>query len=262
MSEQAKKYTVITGASAGIGRDTARAFASRGKNLILAARRRDRLEGLKNELLAQYPALDIIVRNVDLSVPENVHKFYGSLKNYRLETWINNAGFGHYGSVSKQNLEKIENMLRLNITALTILSTLFVRDYQNVENTQLINVSSCGGYIIVPNAVAYCAAKFYVSAFTEGLARELQENGAKLRAKVFAPAAAKTEFGKIANDMENYDYDKYFGVYHTSAQAAAFLLELYDSDSAVGAVNRENFIFSLGEPLLPYAGQSAHNQKI
>lgn len=68
-------------------------------------------------------------------------------------------------------------------------ATLFVRDFSEVDGAQLINVSSCGGYVVVPNTVTYCAAKFYVSAFTEGLARELIEKGAKMRAKVFAPAA-------------------------------------------------------------------------
>ena len=66
-------------------------------------------------------------------------------------------------------LGKIGAMLYLNIEALTILSALFVRDNKDTERTQLINISSCGGYTIVPTAVTYCAAKFYVSTFTEGL---------------------------------------------------------------------------------------------
>ncbi len=81
---------------------------------------------------------------------------------------MNNAGFGNYDSVAELDLGKIGAMLHLNIEALTILSALFVRDYKDAEGTQLINVSSCGGYTIVPTAVTYCAAKFYVSTFTEG----------------------------------------------------------------------------------------------
>lgn len=83
-----------------------------------------------------------------------------------------------------------------------------------------------------------------------------------MQAKVLAPAATKTEFGKVANDVEEYDYDRFFGTYHTSAQMAAFLLELYDSDKVVGLVDRENFSFRLCEPQFPYAGNSRHNQKI
>jgi hypothetical protein len=87
-------------------------------------------------------------------------------------------------------------------------------------------------------------------------------SNAKLKAKVLAPAATKTEFGKVANNVDEYDYDKQFGTYHTSQQVAEFLLELYDSNYAVGLVDRERFSFELSEPKFPYAGNSAHNQKI
>ena len=261
MVQETGKYTVITGASSGIGYEAAKAFAERGKNLVITARRKDRLEMLKQEILGKYPDLDIVIRSADLSVPENVYRLYESLRDYEIETWINNAGFGNYDSVADQDLGKIRMMLNLNIEALTILSSLYVRDYKDAEGTQLINISSCGGYTIVPTAVTYCAAKFYVSTFTEGLARELEEVGAKMRAKVLAPAATKTEFGMVANNVSEYDYDKSFGTYHTGRQAAGFLLELYDSGKVVGIVDRESFSFRLADPLFPYAGNSLHNQQ-
>lgn len=256
-----RKYTVITGASAGIGYEAAKAFALRGKNLIIAARRKDRLEALKREILTRCPDLDIVIFAVDLSEQENAERFYEGLRRYPLETWVNNAGFGHYGSVTSQDLEKMERMLRLDVTAVMLLSTLFAHDYWDRAGTRLINVSSSGGYTLVPDAVTYCAAKFFVSAFTEGLARELEASGAELRAKVFAPAATRTEFGRTANDEEEYDYDERFGVYHTAQEAAGFLLELYDSSATVGLVDRETFRFQLGGARLPFAGNPAHNQK-
>lgn len=261
MVEKAKKYTVITGASSGIGYETAKMFAARGKNLIVTARRQKNLEALKDEILQRYPQLDVMIKVMDLSMPENAFALYADLKGYSLETWINSAGFGNYDSVAHQDLKKIETMLHLNVEALTILSSLFVRDYQDVEGTQLINISSCGGYTIVPTAVTYCATKFYVSTFTEGLARELKESGAKMQAKVLAPAATKTEFGKVANNVSEYDYDKLFGTYHTSQEMAAFLLELYDSNRVLGIVDREIFEFKLCSPAFAYAGDSKHNQK-
>ena len=88
------------------------------------------------------------------------------------------------------------------------------------------------------------------------------ESGAKMRAKVLAPAATRTEFGKVANDVKEYDYDKLFGTYHTSQQMAEFLLALYDSDQVIGAVDRETFEFALCGPRFDYAGNSGHNQKI
>ncbi len=262
MVQNTKRYTVITGASSGIGYETAKAFAERGSNLILIARRKNRLEALQQEILTLHPTLDVVLKVIDLSVSQNVFRFYEDVKSYPLQTWINNAGFGNYDSIGHQDLRKISQMLHLNVEALTILSSLFVRDFKNTEKAQLINVSSCGGYTVVPNAVTYCATKFYVSAFTEGLSWELKTTHAKMQAKVLAPAATKTEFGKIANNVTEYDYDKLFGTYHTSTQIAAFLLELYDSDKVVGLVDRENFSFHLCEPQLQYAGNSQHNQKM
>lgn len=261
MVQETGKYTVITGASSGIGYEAAKAFAEQGKNLVITARREKNLEMLKQEILEEHPDLDIVIRSTDLSVQENAHQLYEGLRGYEIEAWINNAGFGNYDSVADQDLEKIEAMLHLNMDALTILSSLYVHDYKDVEGTQLINISSCGGYTIVPTAVTYCAAKFYVSAFTEGLARELEEMGAKMKAKVLAPAATKTEFGMVANNVSEYDYGKSFGTYHTSKQMVGFLLELYNSEKVVGIVDRENFSFRLADPLFPYAGNSSHNQQ-
>lgn len=256
------KYIAITGASSGIGYETAKAFAKRGNNLILAARNKSKLECLKSEILQINEHLDVVIKDVDLLVAENLYNLYNELKCYEIEGWINNAGFGNYQRVSDQNLKKIEDMLNLNIGAVVILSSLFVHDYRNVEGTKLINISSAGGYTIVPNAVTYCASKFFVSAFTEGLAMELIECNAKLQAKVLAPAATKTNFGNIANDINNYDYDKSFGTYHTSKEMAECLVELYESDKIVGSIDRESFEFKLCDPLLAYAGNSKHNQKI
>ena len=73
---------------------------------------------------------------------------------------------------------------------------------------------------------------------------------------MLAPAATKTEFGMVANNTSEYDYDKSFGTYHTGRQMAGFLLELYDSKNVVGIVDRESFSFRLAEPLFPYVGNS------
>jgi len=247
------KYTVITGASSGIGYETALEFAARGKNLIIVARRLDKLEALKSAIQNINPDLDVIIRTSDLSITDQAYTLYNSLKEYQIETWINNAGLGQSSSVTDQNLDKVETMLRVNIESLTILSTLFVRDYSNVEGTQLINVSSALGYIIALGDITYSASKYFVSAFTEGLAKELEAKNAKMKAKILAPAMTETEFGKHANDMKEYDYKANVPTYHTAKQMAGFMMELYDNDKVVGIVD-ESYNFNLRDQIYPILG--------
>ncbi|MGE6527173.1 SDR family NAD(P)-dependent oxidoreductase [Bacillus safensis] len=247
-------YTVITGASSGIGYEAALAFAARGENLILAARRLNKLQELKKKIHDQYPDIKVVIQSVDLTNMEQVYSFYESLSDYELATFINNAGFGHFGSIGEQDLSKIGDMLHLNIEALTILSTLFVRDYEQVEGAQLINISSRAGYTVVGNAVTYSATKFYVSAFTEGLALELKEKGAKLKAKVLAPSATESEFAKRSLDVDEFEYEGNFKKYHTSKEMAACMLELYDSEKTVGIVDGKTFEFELKDLIFSHAG--------
>lgn len=250
------KYTVITGASSGIGYETALAFAARGKNVIIAARRTEELEKLKSKVTAINPNLDVVIRTVDLSVTANVYAFYDSLQDYRIETWINNAGIGNFASVGEQNLDRIMTMLHLNIEALTVLSSLYARDYANVEGTQIINVSSGGGYQIVGQSVTYCATKFYVSAFTEGLAQELKEKGAAMQVKVLAPASTETEFIKSAFGLDEFIYKGRVPTFHTAKEMAGFMLDLYDSEKVVGIVNEKTYDFELSDPIYPYVART------
>ncbi|SFE23916.1 hypothetical protein SAMN04487969_101845 [Paenibacillus algorifonticola] len=244
------KYTVITGASSGIGYETALAFAAKGKNLIIVARRFDKLEELKSKIKEINSNLDVVILTSDLSVTDQAYTLYNDLKEYQIETWINNAGLGEGSFVAEQKLEKVESMLRVNIESLTILSTLYVRDYADVEGTQLINVSSALGYVIAVGSVAYSASKYYVSAFTEGLAKELELKGAKLKAKVLAPAITETEFVKKSIDVEDYDYKANMPKYHTAKQMAGFMVDLFDSNEVVGIVD-QNYDFNLRGQIYP-----------
>ncbi|OMF39026.1 SDR family NAD(P)-dependent oxidoreductase [Paenibacillus amylolyticus] len=245
------KYTVITGASSGIGYETALAFATRGKNLILVARRLDKLEELKSTIQGIDLKVNVIVHTSDLSVSAEAYTLYNDLKEYEIETWINNAGLGEGSFIAEQNLDKVETMLRVNIESLTILSTLYVRDYANVEGTQLINVSSALGYAIAVGSVAYSASKYYVSAFTEGLAKELELKGAKLKAKVLAPAITETEFVQKLIDAEGFDYKANMPKYHTAKEMAGFMIDLYDHNEVVVGIVDQNYEFQLTGAIYP-----------
>ncbi|MFD1671621.1 SDR family NAD(P)-dependent oxidoreductase [Agrilactobacillus yilanensis] len=254
----------ITGASSGIGAATAEKFASEGYGLILIARDLNKLHTVSHNIKAKYPDISTVVYSVDLTSEKSLREMYESLKKFHIKCWINNAGFGDYKLISDQDIEKANAMISLNVTAMTLLSMLYVKDYENVSGSQLINVSSAGGYLMVPTCVTYCATKFFVSAFTENLALELKHKQSALKAKVFAPAATQTNFGKVANDVTEYDYDHAFGEsYFTSEQSADFLLQLFHSDDHfVGGINRQSFEFELSDNHFDFAGSSDRNQSL
>lgn len=249
-------YTVITGASSGIGREAARAFAQRGNSLVLSARRADRLESLRQEILEEHPDCDVVTVPADLESARAACELYEAASACSPLTWINCAGFGSYGSVPQADASETSRLVALNCRSVAVLSSLFTRDHMSEAGAQLINVSSAGGYTIVPEATTYCATKFFVSAFTEGLAHELHASGSPMRAKVFAPAATQTEFGQIASHTRTYVYEERFAKFHTAREAAQLLLRLHDSDATVGLVDRETFEFRLSGPLLLWAGGS------
>ena len=178
-------------------------LAKQGKSLVLVARRHDELEKLRSEIKAIAPKIDVIIKAKDLSYSENVYGLYESLANLDIETWINNAGFGDSNFVKDVEIGKIENMIRLNVEALTVLSSLYVRDYHNVEGATLLNVASVVGYHIAKKGVTYSATKFFVSAYTEGLARELMNDGDKLRAKVLSPVVRRRCPPKTGKSLQN-----------------------------------------------------------
>ena len=244
-----EKYIVITGASSGIGYETAKAFGYRNKNLILVARRTENMKRLQNELLRQNPDIKVVINSTDLSCPENAYLLFQKLEDYEIETWVNNAGFGDNHLIAEADLKKIEAMINVNVQALVILSTLFVKKYKNESGAQLINLSSTAGYNLVP-AVLYCASKYFVSIFSEGLAFQLQKENTALKVKILAPHATETEFGKITTDMAEFNYSKYYSKFHTAREMAGFLLKLYDSDAIVGYVDRDTLEFKLSGPKL------------
>lgn len=246
------KYVLVTGASSGIGYETAKAFAARGENVIVTARRKANLEQLKKEINEIYPNVDVVIKVCDLSENAETVALYESLKAYDIKAVINNAGRGNKGGFTEDTLDRDINMLHLNMDAVYILSSLYARDYKDVEGAQIINVSSIGGYLVVPGSSLYCATKFFVSALSEAIDLEMRKGGHKLRAKVIAPTTTETEYEKTANELDDFDYAARGGFYFTAKQMADMLLELYDSDATVGSIDFATRGLKLSEPKHPH----------
>lgn len=236
-----EKYILITGASSGIGKAIAKKFASEKYNLIIVARRRELLENLKKELEKKYK-VKILVYVYDLAITENVYQFYEDTKKYDIELLINNAGFGDLTLPWKADLKKLEKMIDLNIKALTILTTLFIKDNFN-SSKQIINVSSVAGYIGWGKEPTYSASKFYVSIFTEAIAKSLKKSKMKLQVKVLAPASTDTEFierslKKI--DLKEKEKEKIIKKLKRQQKSpekiAEYAFKLYNSKKTVGIV--------------------------
>ncbi len=164
-----KKYIVVTGASSGIGSSYGKSFARRGENLIVIARGETEQNYQKNlrEVRCNIsPDSNVIVNHVISR--SKTFSFGMTQQSCELKALINNAGFGDFGFMGNHDIQKMVKMIDLNVTALAILSSLFVRDYK-CKQTQLINVSSVGGYFLAPRSSTHIVSTKFLCAFTEGI---------------------------------------------------------------------------------------------
>lgn len=230
------KYTVVTGASLGLGRAIAIRLAKEGKNLILIARSKGRLDALKKEL-ESINRIEVLVKVRDLGDMAEVNSLYEDIKKYDIENFINNAGLGHSFGIDENDTKITENLIGVNINALTTLSIKYVQD--NLLNTgaTLVNIGSVLGYMMPKSGVVYSASKFYVNAFTEGLYRELKLSGAGVRVKLLAPAYIETNFMNTAKQSK--EFDSLEGVakkYHKPEEMADILVEFLKTDYPVATI--------------------------
>lgn len=185
---------VITGASSGIGRDMTRILSGMGYDLVLVARRGDRLEELKRELPGK--AVPVVL---DLSQRENCFYLYDMLRDEAIDLFINNAGFGACGWFRDIPLETELSLIDTNITAVHILTKLFVQKFSKENRGRILNVASSAGFMAGPLLSAYYASKAYVLRLSEGVAEELRQQKSPVRISVLCPGPVKTEFDQVAN---------------------------------------------------------------
>ncbi|MET7698586.1 SDR family oxidoreductase [Streptomyces sp. NPDC005485] len=181
--------TLITGASAGLGAEFARGFAERGSNLVLVARRADRLEALADELSAKH-RITVTVVPFDLTVPAAGEALAKEVarRGITVTSLVNNAGFGTHAPFCQDDPERMQQEIGLNVSSLVDVTRAFIDQLTGV----LVNVASTLGYQPWPNAAVYGATKAFVLSFTEALWQESRGTG--LRVLAISPGPTRTEF--------------------------------------------------------------------
>src|SRR6266404_233615 len=188
---------VITGASAGIGREFARQLALRARRIVLVARRGDRLEELRLELQARNSPLQVEIRVADLSVLEQVIELGRDLsKDKPVDFLINNAGLGDYGLVSTADPRRLNEMIQVNVLAVTALTHALLPQMIAQKRGAILNVSSSAGFLPIPGFAVYAATKAYVTSFSEALRAEVRGSGVTVTA--LCPGPVRTEFQRLA----------------------------------------------------------------
>lgn len=195
---KAGSYAIITGASSGIGREIAQELAKKRLNLILVARRRDRLEALKKQLESDY-SIDVVIKDMDLSVLDNCIRLHSETKEYHPTLLINNAGFGQIGLFDESSLTKDQEMISLNIAALHLLTKLYV---ESISEGVILNVASMAGFLPTPLMATYAASKAFVVNFSRAIDYEMRLRKRQIRVLSLCPGPVRTEFALVAKGRE------------------------------------------------------------
>ena len=194
--ERVRPLALITGASSGIGATFARALAARGYDLVLVARRRERLEALAAELAAHGARAEVLVADLTvdadrLRVEERIARADD------LELLVNNAGFGTQGRFWESEVEGQDQMHRLHVLTTVRLTHATLGAMTRRDHGAVINVSSVAGFV-QGSSTSYSSTKCWMNCFTEGLYLELKSTGSKVKVQALCPGFTVTEFHDVA----------------------------------------------------------------
>ncbi|MGI8956102.1 MAG: SDR family NAD(P)-dependent oxidoreductase [Chthoniobacterales bacterium] len=191
-------HALVSGASSGIGREFARQLCDRAATLVLVARRKERLEELRAELLERNALLQVEIRTADLSKHDAVDELiaWATAQKPAIDLLINNAGLGDLGAFATADPERLDEMMMVNMVALTRLTRGLLPVMIEQRRGAILNVSSSAGFLSMSNFAVYAATKAYVTSFSDALRSELREAGIGVTA--LCPGPVQTEFSKVA----------------------------------------------------------------
>jgi len=194
-----KQTALITGASAGLGRDFSHLFAADGYDVILVARRRDRLDELARELSSAHGITATVIA-ADLAQPGAARRIHDDVhtRGLAVDFLVNNAGFGGTGAFAEAEEDRDLRMVQVNVTALVELTRLFLPEMTARGSGRVLNIGSTAGFQPGPFMATYYASKAFVNSFTEALAYELAGTG--VTATLSCPGATETEFAGHAGN--------------------------------------------------------------
>ena len=188
---------LITGASSGMGREMAKNLAKRGFNIIIVARRRQRLYELKRDIAEQY-GVRVKCLCHDLSLTEECFRLYDEVKKADVDILINNAGFGVFGRFTETDLHREMKMIDVNVKAVHILTKLFLKRFVEKDHGYILNVASLAGFMAGPFFSSYYASKNYVVQLTRAIHEELRTQRSNVYIGAFCPGPVNTEFNDTA----------------------------------------------------------------
>jgi len=195
------RWALVTGASAGIGVALARELASGGTNLVLTARRQDRLDHLARTLQHNHN-IQTEVFSADLTEPDAPEKIRGfsDSRDLAIELLINNAGFGKYGEFAQVDVSRSLDMVQVNCAAVVHLTRLFLPDMIQRRRGDILILASTAAFQAVPYITTYAATKAFDLLFAEGLAEEMKPYG--IRVCALCPGSTESEFHAVADQEE------------------------------------------------------------
>ena len=194
---------LITGASSGLGREMAKLLTKNYNEFVLVGRNENRLNETKDILLNLNNNLNISVIATDLTNRDNCIEIHNKVKD--VDLLINDAGFGDYGFFDETDLSKDLAMIDTNITALHILTKLYLKDMVEKNSGHILNVASVAGFLPGPLMTTYYATKNYVVKLAEGIREELRRKKSKVKISILCPGPVKTNFENAANVKFNFN---------------------------------------------------------